>query len=261
MSFKQALSKIPLIRIFVIKMLKIFNRDISITNAYSGHKLRLNSYHHKSYWYFGREREIETMHLFSQYIHEGDTVIEIGGHIGFITQYFSKLVGSNGKVVVFEPGSNNIPYIEANIHSLQNVVLVRAAVSSKNGVAIFYEDNITGQNNSLLSDYENAELVAKSHGENLIRTAREVELVTIDSYVAEHSLSPDFLKIDIEGCELDALLGAQATLQCIRSLMVEVTKQHEAIGTLLRNAGFKMFNEHGVKIDTISFSGNVFAIR
>lgn len=113
----------------------------------------------------------------------------------------------------------------------------------------------------MLSDYENAELVAKSHGENLIRTAREVELVTIDSYVAEHSLSPDFLKIDIEGCELDALLGAQATLQCIRSLMVEVTKQHEAIGTLLRNAGFKMFNEHGIKIDTISFSGNVFAIR
>lgn len=83
------------------------------------------------------------MQFFSRLIREGNMVIEVGDHIGFITQYFSKLVGSKGKVVVFESGSNNACYIEENVSSLLNIILERKAVSSQNGTAPFYEDNVT----------------------------------------------------------------------------------------------------------------------
>jgi len=235
MSIKNTLAKTPFIRQVVIRALKFFHRDITITNGYSGHALKINSYRHKSYWYYNREREVATMQFFSRLIHEGDTVIEVGGHIGYITQYFSKLVGG-GKVVVFEPGSNNARYIEHNVCELLNVKLER-----KVGKATFFEDNVTGQNNSLLSDYKGAELATSWHYEKLVRTAHEVELVTLDSYVDSHSLAPDFLKIDIEGCEFDALLGARETLRRVRSLMVEVTYHHEEIAGILRDAGFKKF--------------------
>lgn len=207
------------------------------------------------------ERERETMQFFSRLIREGDTVIEVGGHIGFITQYFSKLVGPKGKVIVFEPGSNNARYIEENVSALLNTTLEHTAVSSQNGTATFYEDNVTGQNNSLHCDFKGAEKVARSHGENLVRTAREVDIVSIDSYAAAHMIVPDFIKIDVEGCEYDVLMGAHETLLKVRSLMVEVTEQLEAVTNLLHHKGFNILDEQGRILDNILFAGNYFAIK
>lgn len=252
MSVKQKLARIPILRRVVIKALKAVEHDVSITNQWTGNALTLNSFRHKSYWYFGQERERETMVMFAKLIREGDAVIEAGGHIGYITQYFSKLVGPRGRVVVFEPGSNNARYIEENVRTLRNVSLVLAAVSSQNGRATFYEDNLTGQNNSLLSNYTGTESTAKSHGEKLACTPHEVEVLTIDSYVADHGLAPDFMKIDVEGCEYDVLLGAAETLRNVRALMVEVTMQSESVARILNDAGFKVIKNDG---------SNLFAIR
>jgi|SRR5271157_157983 len=261
MSVKERISLVPIVRLCAIKVLKLSRRDISITNKWTGSKLRLNSYHHKGYWYFGRDRSGPSMRMFGKLVREGDTVIEAGGHIGFVTQYFSKLAGPRGKVVVFEPGSNNAPYIERNVQALQNTTLERMAVSSKNGTIVFYEDNITGQNNSLLSAYDGADFVARMNGETLVRTPREVEVVTLDSYAAAHGLAPDFLKIVVEGSEHDVLLGAHETLRHVRGLMVQVTHQHEDVARILLDAGFTLFSDHGIKQDSIPENANVFALR
>ena len=261
MSIKQTLAGLPILRHGVIKALKLFSRDIAISNSWTGHRLKINTYRHKTYWYYGREREEETMQFFSRQVHQGNSVIEVGGHIGFVAQYFSMLVGPNGRVIVFEPGSNNRRYIEENVRRLPNITLEFAAVSSKNGKSTFFEDNVTGQNNSLLSDYKNADWVAASHGDRVVRTPHEVDLVTLDSYVSEYGLTPDFLKIDVEGCELDVLLGAHATLGRVHSLMVEVTEQHKEVASLLHEAGFNLFDKHGNPLSVTCPSGNVFALR
>jgi predicted methyltransferase len=159
---KRFLATLPFVRFLFLKIIKIFAFDTKITNPWTRGVL-LNTYRHKGYWYYGRSREQETMEIFGKYIKKGDVVIEIGGHIGFITQYFSSLAGDNGKVIVFEPGSNNLPYIKSNTVNLSNVFLEEKAVADVCGKAVFYEDDITGQNNSLLSDYHGASGVAASH--------------------------------------------------------------------------------------------------
>lgn len=77
------------------------------------------------------------MKKFSELISSGDTVVEIGGHIGFISQYFSQLVGEEGKVIVFEPGSNNLQYIKKNILGKDNIYLEQMAISDRSGTAFF----------------------------------------------------------------------------------------------------------------------------
>jgi FkbM family methyltransferase len=77
------------------------------------------------------------MDLFAQLIPEGPTVIELGGHIGYVTQFFSKLVGGTGRVIVFEPGTNNLPYIRRNTEFLPNTCLVEAAVCDTDGMIQF----------------------------------------------------------------------------------------------------------------------------
>lgn len=203
------------------------------------------------------------MTLFEKLIHPGATVIEIGGHIGFISQYFSKLVGPDGQVVVFEPGTNNLPYITRNIAGCANIVLERMAVSDQRGTAIFYEDNITGQNNSLLPDYAGADCVSRTHGQELIRTPNKVQVITLDDYLAENGLRPDFVKIDIEGFEFQALRGMSKTLANLDALMVEVTQRQKEVSDLLKSHGFVLHNEACEQISVLqaSFAGNVFAVR
>ncbi len=203
------------------------------------------------------------MEKFGMQISKGDTVIEIGGHIGFVSQYFSRLVGIDGKVIVFEPGSNNLPYIQRNLTNKPNVVLESMAVSNNVGEASFYEDSNSGQNNSLLNDYKNAISVAKSQYENLVLNTRIVSVTTVDSYVELRQLSCDFIKIDIEGLELNALLGASKTLQRIKGLMVEVTENQEEVSRLLLESGFFLEDEGGNTLESIPFfyNGNIFALK
>src|SRR5262249_33958318 len=161
------------------------------------------------------------------------------------------------RVIVFEPGSNNLPYIRKNLRVLPNVTLVEVAVSDKCGTAIFYEDNVTGQNNSLLPNYENAEAVAKSHGVRLKKHAAVVSVTTLDAYVQAYNLRTDFIKMDIEGSELNALLGSLSTLANVRGLMVEVTRNHAAVISLLRERGFRIFSPEGNELLDLQFSGNI----
>jgi len=118
---KRFIASLPIVRPFIIKLLKTTAFNIYIKNKFTSDKLFLNTYKHKSYWYYASRREEKTMSFFGSNIKKGDTVIEVGGHIGFITQYFSRLVGNNGRVIVFEPGENNLPYIKKNIKGKNNI--------------------------------------------------------------------------------------------------------------------------------------------
>lgn len=262
MSFKSRLASVPFLRQAFLRFLRLLATDISIRNPWTGDRMRLNSFRHKGYWYFGKNREERTMARFAELIRPGQSVFEIGGHIGRLTQYFSKLVGDKGSVIVFEPGTNNLPYLESNIRQLSNVRLEKVAISDHEGVASFYQDDMTGQNNSLLSEYQGASSVERSHGMAVTKQEVRVNLTTLDAFVVRTGLSPDFIKMDIEGHELAALKGATTALSLTRGLMVEVTEKQHDVGELLARAGFVLSDESGNKLDTlVGFSGNVFALR
>jgi FkbM family methyltransferase len=235
--------------------------DWNITNPWSNHPIRLNLFKHKGYWYFGKDREYKTMILFSKVIGEGDTVLEIGGHIGYISQYFSQIAGNSGFVFVFEPGENNIPYIEYNISDFKNIFLVKKAISNKIGKQSFFEENIGGQNNSLIGNYQALDGIAKKNVVELERRERVVEVTTIDEFVSTHGLSPKFIKIDVEGGELGVLEGATNTLRTLPNLMVEVTHNRQQVAEILGEAGFALFDDEGRELTDLESALNVFATR
>jgi hypothetical protein len=53
--------------------------------------------------------------------------------------------------------------------------------------------------------------------------------------------APAVVKIDIEGMEFDALKGAANLLGRKPIILCEVTRNHDAIGELLRNAGYVLY--------------------
>ena len=246
----------------VMPLLKFFNPGtISIKHHYTGKKFSLDAFHHKGYWYHGKKREYLTMDLFEKLLKADDVVLEVGGHIGYITVYFSHLV-TKGTVYVFEPGVNNLPFLEKNTGELKNVTLIRKAVSDQNGKAKFYIENLTGQNNSLLSDYENFKTSDEVAFVKSDKKEVEVETITIDTFCKQSSLVPNFIKIDIEGAELLALNGMLLTLKtCKPLIMMEITENWQSIYKIFNENNYILYSEKKVQLKAENpHSGNTFCI-
>jgi FkbM family methyltransferase len=204
-----------------------------------GRKIRLHRFRHKGYWYHGRRREESTMEGFARLIRPGDTVIELGGHIGYISLYLAHLAGSGGRVFVFEPSPENLPYIESNVAPVPTIELVRKAASDRSGRLRFFIEGLTGQNSTLVENYATFDVTRdRAFSSEHYRTI-EVDATTLDAFLDERAIKPDFIKIDIEGAELLALQGMRECLVRHRpGLMVEVTHQEEAVMRLMADAGY-----------------------
>jgi len=126
-----------------------FNFQITVKNPFSGHRFHLLSFTHKGYWFYGRHRERDSMARCARLVQKGGLVFEVGGHIGYLSQFFAHRVGTAGQVHIFEPGQQNQKFLRMNIASCQQCVHVNAAVSDFAGKATFYEENLGGFMNSL----------------------------------------------------------------------------------------------------------------
>lgn len=226
--------------------------DISIKHHWVESPVKLHSFKHKGYWWHGKRREKETILSFLEIIPKGGGVMEIGGHIGYFTLIYSYLVGETGRIWVFEPGKNNLPYIRKNIAQLRNITLIEKAVSDSEGVVNFYTENLTGQNNSILPDYSVFDKNLQNSGVAEIKRQIEVvESTTIDAFwLKEACPKIHFIKIDVEGAELNVLRGGSKLLSELKPvLMVEVTRQKEAVFKLMQDAGYIMCYPDGQMIE------------
>ena len=77
-------------RRILLPFLKLAAFDFSVAHHWTGDRFILNCFRHKGYWYHGRVREFSTMQAFGCLIAKGETVIEVGGHVGYLTLYFAK---------------------------------------------------------------------------------------------------------------------------------------------------------------------------
>lgn len=166
--------------------------------------------------------------LFCQRIRPGDVVLDIGANVGFFTLLSSKLVGPDGHVYAFEPFPRNVYYLERHVrlNDVTNVTVQSLAIAATTGNARF-------------GDGENASQARLSViGELTVRTA------SLDDLLADGRIPrPDFIKMDIEGAEGDALRGAAGLLSRGPLTIVLSTHgyaQHELCWSILKDAGFNL---------------------
>ncbi|GAB6079005.1 FkbM family methyltransferase [Hydrogenobaculum acidophilum] len=132
-------------------------------------------------------------------VEEGDIVFDCGANSseGLNCDYFAIKAGEKGKVYAFEPIPRIYTELLEDIKDFKNIVPVNMGVSDKKGVA-YFEDMGGG---SRVSE----------------KGSVRVELTTIDDFVKENNIEKvDFIKMDIEGAELDALKGATNTIKTFK---------------------------------------------
>lgn len=140
-----------------------------------------------------------------RYLKPGLTVLDIGAHHGFYTLIASKIVGRAGRVIAFEPSPRERKRLKRHVrlNSCSNVCISSAALGATAKRANLYlVDGAEDWCNSLRPPAVQANT-----------RQIEVEVKTLDEYLAKSAISSvDFMKLDVEGAELDVLKGATQLL-------------------------------------------------
>jgi FkbM family methyltransferase len=146
---------------------------------------------------------------------EGDTVIDIGAHIGRYTITSSKQVGDSGQVVAIEADPGNFQLLKRNIalNGLRNVLPLNYAVFSTRTRMKLYEQSASAKYNSVM-------LTRAAKTKNYV----EVDADTLDSILQLNEVNKvNWIKIDVEGAEFEVLKGSAKTLsQENLSLFIEI---------------------------------------
>jgi FkbM family methyltransferase len=163
---------------------------------------------------------------------------DIGSHAGFYTLLGSVLVGPAGKVISFEPHPRNIYYLKKHkeLNSLDNVIIIEAAVSDTNGWKNF-EEGIT-----------------YSRGRVALNGALKVKSVSLNELAFKGEIPfPQYIKIDVEGHELSVLKGATYILKNYHPVLFLAThgeEIHNGCCNLLKSFDYKI-RQIGKKVDEI----------
>jgi FkbM family methyltransferase len=142
---------------------------------------------------------------------EGDTVVDIGAHIGAFAVDAGRAVG-RGSVLAFEPHPGNFELLTANVarNGLKNVRAVWAAVAGASGPRdLHVSANVAGHS---------------LHIAEPGRASLAVPARTLADVFADHGIATvDLLKMDCEGAEYEILEGAAAAgvLSRVRRIAME----------------------------------------
>lgn len=164
--------------------------------------------------------ERETVNLCQKLITPGMVVVDGGAHAGYFTRLFSKYTGPTGKVVAFEPHPKNVAVLQKNLSSpkYQNVITIQKAIGNSESIATFYESEGSVGHSLHTASFRNGGIA--------------VAVTSLDVELPKHGISSvDFIKLDVEGNEIEALHGMKKILEHspLISIILEYRKDNTNI--------------------------------
>ncbi|WP_133512433.1 FkbM family methyltransferase [Candidatus Thiosymbion oneisti] len=161
--------------------------------------------------------ELPVQFCASDCIHEGDTVLDVGGNVGGVAIAFSRMVGRGGVVYTFEPNMEIWP------HLLENLMINDAGNVSHVPLACFSQTGKIMQFYSGPSCYKaESGLMKKIDG----AISSDVVTISIDDFCDVNNIRPAFMKIDVEGAEIHVLRSASNYIDDLHFPMILEYQSH-----------------------------------
>lgn len=161
-------------------------------------------------------------------------IIDCGSNIGLSVIYFKKLI-PHAEVLALEPDPKIFKILEKNIAAAgasDGTTCVQACLAAQGGDVSFYPDGADGGS-------------SVNHGQETKDI--KVPAVVLSDYITK---PVDFLKIDIEGAELEVLESSRESLKKVKNIFVEYHSQAsqpqglDSILSIFKEAGFRYYVEH-----------------
>jgi FkbM family methyltransferase len=138
----------------------------------------------------------------------GKTIYDVGGHIGLMSMFFARKVGATGQIVTFEPNPQNRAAIDDHIqlNGFENIRVLQIGLGSKRETLQFV---VTGSALGTADPQRQSQYLKQKNAQTF-----EIDVDTMDNLITTENLpKPDWIKIDVEGLEIDVLRGMEQTIK------------------------------------------------
>jgi FkbM family methyltransferase len=186
-------------------------------------------------------REVLAVDLVHQEVRPGDVVADIGSNIGYYALQEARLVGDQGKVYAIEPAPENAELLRRNVelNGYQNVEIFQLALGNENGTKPFY-----------LSRKRNwSSMITRDEAASTIIGQIPVQEATFDGFFSKIGQYPSFIRMDVEGYEVEIIEGMHEFLEGDRDLRI-LMEVHPDRGPEIRSM-FKTLEEHGFQCKAV----------
>lgn len=159
------------------------------------------------------EYERDTLDLMRRLLRPGDTFIDVGANIGYISAIGADLVGRDGQVHSFEPVPKYFQMLRnmSSLNPQHNIMVNKCALGEIEGEA---EINIPNNSNIGWNT-----MVSNLMREGSIKETIKIPVRRLDQYIAHHNLeNVSLIKIDTEGFEFPVLRGLSGYLDTAATL-------------------------------------------
>jgi FkbM family methyltransferase len=184
-------------------------------------------------------------YLKNHHLQKGDVVVDGGAFPGEFALVCSSLVGDEGKVIAFEPDPHNYWHVKELLerNGIKNVILLNSGLWNTDTVLKF------DSNKAISSKVLVGECGANSDAIEIkcVSLDRELERLGIDKV--------SFIKFDIEGAEMNALLGAKnlllrddVSLAIASYHIVEGEMTFGPVEKILKDFGYQAFTQNLVRL-------------
>lgn len=191
--------------------------------------------------------------VLSQLVRPAMTVVDVGANLGLYSLLFAQLVGPAGRVVSFEPDPDIFPLLRDNCaaNGAAQVEAHNLALGSKADRLMLHRVPLNSGDNHLGSD-----------GGTLFNRLVEVEVASLD--VLMPGLRPHFIKVDVQGWELNVLRGMEQTVRAADTASIFIEFWPEGLRragaspaelySFVRHLGLTFYScDRGAALDEASF--------
>jgi FkbM family methyltransferase len=199
-----------------------------IKEKWSGYwlKLNLDNWSERHTYFLGRYYDLDLQLVMAQLLKPGDRFIDIGANIGMLTLKGASLVGKLGRVDSFEPNPNCCKRIRDNLelNQINNVYLHQVGLSDKTDtlkLSIITEHSGMGTLSEL-----------RQEDQKLVTDVFDVSVLRGDEIVMQDLTPVKFIKIDVEGYELNVLKGLYKSLNTWHPIVIT-----EVVNEWLKRSG------------------------
>ncbi|MBT3352895.1 MAG: FkbM family methyltransferase [Nitrospinaceae bacterium] len=165
----------------------------------------------------------QEMKYFKTFCAPGDVIVEVGANIGAHTVGLARTVENQGQIIAIEPQPILFHNLCGNIsiNSLTNVQCLNLAISNVEGITHIPPINYSSENNFsafFLDDAYTGQKISTKRLDDILRLSRF-----------------DFLKIDVEGMEMQVLEGTERHIKEFKPILFVENIFHEKSQALIEH--------------------------
>jgi FkbM family methyltransferase len=178
------------------------------------------------------------MAVYREFVNDGDLAFDVGAHVG---DRVAALRALGARVVAVEPQPLMARVLRV-LFGWRGVTVVRKAIAEKPGALVLRINSRNPTVSSLCPDFVRAAATADGWKDEVWDASETIEATTLDELIRQFG-RPRFIKIDVEGFELEALSGLSRRVDALSFEFVTMQRDraHACIERCVA-LGFSAFN-------------------